>query len=71
MDRLWCRKVSSSLISNVLTSSAICRDSIDGVFRDTFSICSSSVSNSRMKWDTIADIQAKPADEILVCAEYD
>jgi hypothetical protein len=71
MDRLWCRKVSSSSNSTVLMSSAIRCDSVDGVFRDTFSICSSSVSNSCMKWDTIADIQAKPADEIPVCAEYD
>jgi len=48
MDRLWYRKVSHSSISTVLTSSPIRRNSVDGVVRDTFSICRSGVSVSQM-----------------------
>jgi hypothetical protein len=74
MDRLWYKKVSSSSVQSaaaVLTSSAVRRDTVDGIVRDTFSIRSSSVSNSCIKRGPMTNVQTKPADEIPVCAEYD
>ena len=56
MDRLWFRKVSHSSSSSILTSSAIRRDTVDGVVRNTFSICSQGVSVPLSRWAPVTDI---------------
>jgi hypothetical protein len=71
MDRLWCRKVSTVLVSSVLTSSTIRRDTVDGIVRDAISFCSEGVSISQLKRASMTNNQAKLVDEIPVCAEYD